>query len=290
MAEPAATIQPTANTSDVVFYCPGCFYDLRGSAADACPECGAKLDREQLAKSSIPWVHRKGLGAFVKTAWLATFKTQLFCLEVARPVSLRDARKFRQQVVAMLTIVVLLLIAGLLLMLEDTRDPMEDLWRNRPILMAFLSILPVIPIGVFMLGFTGIHMYWFHPKALPIQQQNRAVAVSHYACAPLVGLVPAIVGFGIGNLIGVMSEKTDSDVLLWIAIGLLLVSMVAAFISVAAYLFVCAHMARYAANRGGPARVTLWLGLPALWLGLAGLLFFVLPVVGFYMYLIVSSF
>lgn len=98
MADPAATAtttqpneqQPAEPATDLALFCPSCFYDLRGSTAHACPECGATLNRDQLAESMIPWVHREGMGlrAMLRTAWLATFKTRLFCLEIARPMSL----------------------------------------------------------------------------------------------------------------------------------------------------------------------------------------------------------
>ena len=96
--------------------------------------------------------------------------------------------------------------------------------------------------------------------------------------------------FGIGNLIGVIGDANEIDSLIWIAIGIILPAFVLAVVSLAAYLFVCAHMARFAAHRSGPARATLWLGLPILWLGLICLLFFVFPLVVFYIYLVIASF
>jgi hypothetical protein len=32
---------------------------------------------------------------------------------------------------------------------------------------------------------TGLPSYFFHPRHLPLEQQNRAVALSYYTCAPL---------------------------------------------------------------------------------------------------------
>jgi hypothetical protein len=291
MADPAAPSQPADDASEIALYCPSCMYDLRGLSGEQCPECGTKLDRELLAKSSIPWVHREGWGtrAFLRTAWLATFKTEFFCLEVARPVSLTDARKFRRRVVAWLTVVALFMAAGILSTIEDTRDPMERLWRTRPILMVLGALFSVLTAWLFMLAITGVHMYWFHPKSLSVEQQNRAVVISHYGCAPLLGLVPAVLTFGFGNMFGISGEQTDNEPMIWIAIGLVLVGGVGIVFSLVAYLFVCAHMARNAAHRSGPARLTLWLGLPSLWLGLIALIFGVLPLAGFSLYILVTS-
>lgn len=266
-------------------------YDLRGLAGDACPECGESLDRAKLAKSAIPWVHREGpiLRALLQTAWLATFKTQLFCLEVARPVSLRDARKFRQHVAGLLAFVVMLFAALLMLFVEDLRDPMVDLWQKWPVVMSLLTVLSVILVMLFMLVFTGVHTYWFHPKGLPMQQQNRAVAISHYACAPLLGLIPAAIGIGLAIFLSESVYWLDEDALAWLAVLFGIPSGLLVILSLAAYLFVCTHMARFAAQRSGPAQVTMWLGLPVLWLGLGAVIFFVLPVAGLYAYLMVST-
>ena len=292
MPDPAEPAPTNDIENETALFCPACLYDLRGIPSDQCPECGVELDRDRLARSAIPWVHREGLGigAFLKTAWLATFKTKLFCLEVARPVSLSDARKFRRKVVGLLTVVVMLVAAAFLLVIEDARDPMAQLWENRPVLMVIAALMPVIPVWLFMTAFTGAHMYWFHPKSLSVQQQNRAVAVSHYACAPLVGLVPAVILFAFGNLLGTIGDEHDVEPMIWVAIGVVLVSVVLAVISLSAYLFVCAHMARFTAHRSGLARLALWLVLPPLWLGLLAMNFLLLPLVCFYIYLVIASF
>src|SRR5690606_33860096 len=59
-------------------FCPWCGYDLRGRVGEACPECGGRIDREELLRSQIPWSHRRTLGrirAFWQTVWLVTFHT-----------------------------------------------------------------------------------------------------------------------------------------------------------------------------------------------------------------------
>ncbi|MFK7790940.1 MAG: hypothetical protein AB8C95_15790 [Phycisphaeraceae bacterium] len=289
MVESAAPEQVKDVESEIALFCPGCLYDLRGSMADACPECGAKLDRDLLAKSSIPWVHDKGVRAFIKTAWLATFKTQHFCLEVARPVSLIDARKFRRQVVGLLTLVGVLCGLFLALMLEDFREPLGQIWMDRPGLVLSAFVVSAVLLLLYFVGFTGLHMYWFHPKALSVEQQNRAVALSHYACAALLWLVPTFAGLSFSIAMGAFGEDPFDGALGWIAAIPAMVMPLMMLLILPAYLFVCARMAQHTSNRSGATRLLMWVLLPVLWLIWSGLILFVLPMIGFYVYLVVAS-
>lgn len=266
-------------------------YDLRGLAGDACPECGIKVDRTLLEKSSIHWVHREGLGlgAFWKTAMRATFKTELFSMEIARPVSLTDARKFRRLVVWILTLVGSLYAIFLALMVEDFRDPMDQTWAIRPLVTAVFALMGVGLIWLFLIVWTGLHMVWFHPKALSVEQQNRAVALSHYACAPLLWLVFSAVAIGLAIIAGLAADKSGIDGLYWVSLALGIPGGLSVFLTVAAFLFVCARMAQHTSNRTGVTRLMLWLVLPVLWLLWGAVIFFVLPVVGMYLYIIVRA-
>ena len=83
-------------------FCPGCGYDLRGLASERCPECGLTIDREAVAASAIPWMHRTRLGrvnAFRRTVWMAIRHPATLARDAARPVSYLDAQKFRWVVV-----------------------------------------------------------------------------------------------------------------------------------------------------------------------------------------------
>jgi len=61
MADTVKIEQPNAVENEPALFYPACLYDLRGTSADACPECGEALVRGKLAASAIPWVHREGL-------------------------------------------------------------------------------------------------------------------------------------------------------------------------------------------------------------------------------------
>jgi hypothetical protein len=49
------------------------------------------------------------------------------------------------------------------------------------------ALAPVLPLAVLLaiVFVTGVASYWFHPRALSVVRQNRAVALSYYGCAPL---------------------------------------------------------------------------------------------------------
>jgi hypothetical protein len=57
-------------------------------------------------------------------------------------------------------------------------------------LLVLASLL--VSIWLWLYAAAGVASYWFHPRRLDVQRQNRAVALSYYACAPLV-LTPVTV-------------------------------------------------------------------------------------------------
>jgi len=60
-------------------------------------------------------------------------------------------------------------------------------------LLASTALRVVVPLAIvlFLFAMTGVPSYFFHPPHLTVVQQNRAIALSYYACAPIVLLLPA---------------------------------------------------------------------------------------------------
>lgn len=180
-----------ATELDETFHCAGCDYDLRGLTSDRCPECGSPIDREALLVPRIPWAHRKQIGwirAFFRTCLLAFLSPRRLAEDVRRPVSYKDARLFQNIVIA--------ISYGSLLILEayfcneSTQHAILGIWL-RPSAIGFDS--NCIGAAVVLLGgllffklATGVGSYFFHPRRIPVARQNRAVALSYYACGPLV--------------------------------------------------------------------------------------------------------
>lgn len=187
-------------------FCPGCGYDLRSIASDRCPECGLPIDRDA-GVSRIPWAHRRRIGwarAYWRTVWLATFNTRKLAAEIERPVDYRVAQHFRlvTALLAALAIVSVfvttLVAAGGMAELATEFSIGMDPYDNPPrragrydMLLpwaAGVMVVPVLPAAtlVFFVLATGVASYWFHPRSLPVVRQNRAVALSCYASAPLL--------------------------------------------------------------------------------------------------------
>jgi hypothetical protein len=194
--------------------CPQCGYDLRGLVdARRCPECGLEVDPAGAPRTRIPWAYRQRIGlgaAYVRTAKLATLHPRRLAAEVERPVAYRDALRFRLLtcIVATLPIAALLVAimagygsAGFLTVLHP--DRIRNLIFAGPAQVepgtAWLfgaaipwesgaTLPPVLPVALFVVFVlvTGVATYAFHPRRLPVGRQNRAVALSQYACAPLV--------------------------------------------------------------------------------------------------------
>jgi hypothetical protein len=233
--EQPTTTPPTATglsdgavSDDVDLFCPGCGYHLRGiEGIDRCPECGLAIDRAGVARSLVPWAHRRHIGrfrAYWRTVWLATLHPRKLAAESARRVEYRDARRFRYvtAVLAAAPVVVGMVVAmiayggsGFFSVVAPSAIPGWAMYGPPSpavdVLVPWesgMTFYPVAPLAVLLLCVlvTGVHTYWFHPKRLPVVRQNRAIALAYYGCAPLaLSPVPALLfaavaGMGIAGL------------------------------------------------------------------------------------------
>jgi len=197
------------------YFCPNCGYSLRGITSDRCPECGDVLDWKALGASRIPWMHRKHIGVFAaywRTVWLTMTDSRLISDDVQRPVSFDDAQKFRRLTVWIAWApLALAASAGLLLLTFDqSTGGVLDAWKNGPRIVRLSIVLQLLLVPIcclslylFVLAITGVQSYFFHPRSLPVLRQNRAVALSYYACAPLAW-TPVTAAL-IGGYFGVVS-------------------------------------------------------------------------------------
>ncbi len=177
-------------TIDFDRFCIACGYNLRAIASDRCPECGTEFDVTASTESQIPWSHRASLGrwrAFWKTVRLVLVRPQQLAKEMQRPVSLADALAFRRRVALIGS---LPFIAGATFGYLSLTQLNENPWFGHdPIgsTMQWIGLLVVwVSVYIWSLFCTGLASYWFHPGHLPVEQQNRAVALSYYACASSV--------------------------------------------------------------------------------------------------------
>jgi hypothetical protein len=169
--------------------CPECTYDLRGSTSPRCSECGFELQILRTKESQIPWSHRRERGrfrAYWQTVWMVVRWPKRLCLELARPVSFPDSQKFRW---------LTFLYAYLPILLASLTWIAFDHWRHwagGDELRWTLAGVNVAAV-VLLAGVPGVASYFFQSRRLPLAAQNRAIALSYYAWAPLAVLPLALV-------------------------------------------------------------------------------------------------
>jgi hypothetical protein len=203
-------------------FCPQCGYNLHGLASEKCPECGLVLDFVTIRESRIPWTHRHRLGwfrAYWRTLILGTFSAPKLADELARPVNYRDAQLFRFITIAIgwAPLAIATFIAsqwlgqqamfmwrGFGIQSFAPGNPalqMDTLW---PLAAgaAFPGAVP-LALAIFLIMLSGVPSYFFHRRSMSTRRQNRAVAVSYYASAPIafmpVALVLGLVAVLYGN-------------------------------------------------------------------------------------------
>jgi hypothetical protein len=183
---------PAAN-----LFCISCGYNQHGITSGRCPECGQDFSTLAPSPSRLPWLQRRHLGglrAYWRTALMVIFRTKIFCEEIENPITLKDARRFWLLTIAL----AYLPLVGAAVQIYHTPSRPDTLLRH--IQTLFVPGELPLPIGVFaMLGLllfiisaTGMPSYFCHPQSLSIERQNRAIALSYFACAPLA-LMPFVV-------------------------------------------------------------------------------------------------
>lgn len=186
------------STTDL--FCIACGYNQRGIIADRCPECGCAYADAPPSPVRLPWAHRRHWGlvrAYWRTVWLVIFRYKTLCAESEFPVSYSDARRF-WLMTAMVAYFPWLVATALLYWMGESAG--GKAWQNSTIyqmmfIPVYTRIWPAVPIHIgiicFLLAATGVPSYFCHPKRLTLEEQDRAISLSYYACAPLA-LMPIL--------------------------------------------------------------------------------------------------
>lgn len=289
----APKMTPPVPLIEAEVYCPFCDYDMRSRFDKACPECGEVVDELAMRRARVPWANRREIGR-VQAAWrtfvAVTFGAKKFSRAVSQPVELVDALRFRRVVVAVLWLTIVSTL-GLLVMF-GVIDLLDEYWFEQ--LGVVWRVTGGVLIGLLLWAWlhacTGAHSYWFHPKRLARERQNRAVALSYYACAPLL-LLPIAAMFGgagmmvmaAGDNLGVPSAELGGMVVMIVLGGTPLAGGLLGFWAASSTL------AARTADRGVIGVGALLMGQPLMCLILGGVFAGVIPAVLAYLVLILTT-
>lgn len=254
-------------------YCQQCGYNLRGLTSERCPECGRSLEGLRATVSRIPWVHRREIGwfrAYRRTVWMAMFRHHRLCDEMARPVSYRDSQSFRWVTILHAYVPILAMTIA-----AYTATPFGP-FDGELLAAGYRAIWPVLVVHVCVLLFlaaaTGVPSYFFHPRDLPVELQNRAVALSYYTCGPLaITILPVLAAMG--------NYALTWDHNLGAGLGLLAITLPCALFAV--WFFDLCHLAGRILPHNRTRAYLVAVCVPLLWFCLAWLMFCVVPIAAF---------
>lgn len=265
--------------------CPDCGYDLRRLTGERCPECGFPLELVRTREPQIPWSRRRELGnfrAYWQTVWQVGRRPRRFCLEMVRPVSYRDSQTFRW--VTFLHAYLTILIGSLLFFLFDYEGGLSPgelgwwWWLLGSVQVVAALILAVVP---------GLSSYEFQSYRLSLEHQNRAIALSYYATAPLAATPIVLPIFALMLLVGNLSVLHDR-IRFYVALPLFMTAvglyLGAGFLSMRRFNLFAKYVLRHSAGRRLLSRV--WIRLATI--GVI-LLIFTLPLIVFYLLVIWAS-
>lgn len=297
-----ATDDQTELSADI--YCPACGYNLHGAPGDNCPECGRSIVNLRSGTDPIPWTERQRRGrvrAYWQTVWMVTFRHMRFCEQYAHEVRLSDARSFQCVTVLLAYLPALLgaVIVYLMVPTPEVADPFQTMMAGgtpQPgqalINRAWAEVWPVAVMHVcfvlFLFAVTGVPSYFFHPRSVAPRQQNNAVAMSYYACAPLAWMLPVFLVLGAAIRLLLLDKwLAQSRPLDWWFGPALLVS---ASVGLGAWWWSLVQLARRTMPQLGRRAVAVAFGVPASWLALGVLFLGLLPLIVLYVLVVIASF
>lgn len=275
--EPATTTPADLPPLPAGLFCPQCDYDLRGLTSARCPECGLSLAGVREGRTLIPWrnrTRRNWYWAYWLTVGMVTLHLRRLGDEVIRPGSFADARAFRRLTV--LHVYALLLPISIVVLVRR--------WDDVTWLFGGLTIPWFVAQQVALLltlfAVTALPRFFFHPRHLPLVRQNRAVALSYYACGVLAWAPVIAVLVGGGWL--ARAGGTEAFAYAWVVAFLCV-------LLVPLWWFALLALARRAL-RAGPFRLLLMaVGLPVLWAAVGALILTTIPLAVLYVVLAVCS-
>lgn len=177
----------TPDTAELL--CPECGYSLRGLTSGVCPECGENFEKYLGAASALPWLaaRRPGFVAFWRTFAIILFgRTRRLRVELVRGVDYRRTRLFAWLAAAQAWLATP--VALWIWWLVDNESFNKVMQGLSPTL-AGVTAVAILP---WLLLLSGVQTYFYHPRRLPVEMQNRTLALGYLAAAPLAALTPGL--------------------------------------------------------------------------------------------------
>jgi hypothetical protein len=242
-------IDPAQDDDKGVLLCPRCGFDLRGTQSVRCGECGLEIDREGLRHSGIPWVYRRRMGrvrSYLKTCWQVMADRPAIRFEAAKPQEPGDGRAFARVTGVIVALALLAVfwavvygMGGLTFLAVQPPNPLLSSGRLNPGADAYrqdfvvpwcagATLSPVLPGCLISLGLfvAGAQRFVFRPRSMSAGQGARGLALSYYAGAPLVLMLPALVCGGLAGLLADRKIFTEAGRFRRLTIVLAIVSVV----------------------------------------------------------------
>ena len=282
-------------------YCPRCAYNLRGSVAPRCSECGYDLSNLRSAVCHIPWVRRRELGrfrAYWATVGMLLFRNRRFCEEYARPQRYTDMRTFQwvtimlvfATVVAAVSVVYLTSPAPAAAPVPFIQALMTGTTQPRPTLLGrvYAEVWPVaIPTACvlpFLMAVAVMPTYFFHPRTVSAEQQDSGIILSGYAFGAMV-LVPLLPVFGLAVLC-LSGQLWDKD--FWL-VYVVLSPLAGLCAGLLVWWKALGRLARHTMPHLKLRRFAIAAAVPALWAALAVVFLVGFPLVVFYVLIVWAS-
>ena len=186
LSSSSSVLSPESSVLEV--FCPKCNYNLRGIESERCPECGYSLAFLKITESQIPWVHRKEIGrfrAYWRTVWWVTFRRLKLGEELARPMSVPNARRFLQ--VTMLHVYLAILILTELLAFEGSQGLRAAFDRYTALNVCVILVMHVCVLLAFSVAWR-IGGDTIRNKHMPAGKQAQALALGLYAAGAFAWL------------------------------------------------------------------------------------------------------
>jgi hypothetical protein len=253
-------------------FCPHCGYSLRGLPTARCPECGAEVDLNA-AVPVIPWRNRQRIGsvrAYFATVLYVLFRGKRLRGELAAPTGYRDARSFWRITMAIAYAPCILLTYGLLQQFVGKGNVLQTMEENHHGIIYATIAVNLGPL-FFMLAATSLPGYFCLSRKLTITQQNRAIAMSYYACAAWLFL-PLAAGAAYLGLRGLHLDSTSDFTFFCVILSYVLVGVGAVLWFFSTLRLIC--MATY---RQVASAIILGIWLLVSWAALGVLLLVVFP-------------